>query len=75
MIESVFKLLGAGLSIWDNKERTKYQRKFMKLKEDYYDESNKDRPDHAVLDNLEWKLQLLSKTFATSVEKSQTTDM
>lgn len=69
MIDSIFKLLGAGLSLWDTKEKTKYQDKFIKLKKDWYEEYNKadnERSD-AVLDNILFELNLLCNSFAAQV--------
>lgn len=69
MIELIFKILGTGLSLWETKEKTKYQDKYIALKRAYYEELNKpdeERSD-AVLDNLEFELRILCNSFSTEV--------
>ena len=69
MIDSLFKALAAGLSIWESKEKTKYVDQLMSLKKDYYAEWNKDpaiRSD-AVLDDIKLKLRILCDAFSTGV--------
>lgn len=71
MIETIFKCLEAGLSLWDDKEKDKYKDELISLKEQYYAEFNKDpalRSD-AVLDNLEFQLRVLVTSFSASVGK------
>lgn len=72
MVESIFAVLAAGLSIWSSKEKTKYIDKLIKLKRDYYEEINKpfERRDNARIDNLEFELRILGDSFAASVAKS-----
>jgi len=69
MFEALLTVLGAGLSIWEHKEKTKYVDKLMSLKRDWYEEYNK--PDHirsdAALDNIEFELRVLSLGFASEV--------
>lgn len=67
MIESVFKALSAGLSIWEHKAKNKYAKKLMSLKRDYYEEFNKEMSDHAILDDIEFQLQLLCEGFNSQV--------
>lgn len=66
-VESILKILGAGLSIWESKEKTKYLDTFLKLKQEYFDEFNKDPQDHSALDLISYKLQLLGNAFASQV--------
>lgn len=69
MFESLLTVLGAGLSIWNNKERTKYVDQLMSLKRRYYEEFNKDaehRSD-AILDGIESELRILASAFSTNV--------
>ena len=75
MIGSLFKVLGAGLSLWESKEKRKYLDRFMKLEREYYEEYNKDIADDAVLDNLRFELELLSTAFSAEVGKANTKDM
>jgi len=73
MVNTLLSILGAGLSLWDSKEKTKYQDKYLKLRKRYFDEEKKERPDHAVLDNLEFELYELSESFAAEVARSKVT--
>ncbi len=75
MVESILAVLGAALSIWDHKEKTKYVDKYMSLKKDYHEEYSKpvfERSD-AVLDDIEFQLRLLCSGFATAVGTSDPT--
>lgn len=69
MTEAFLKLLGSALSIWDSKEKTKYQDKYQKLMKDWYEENNK--PDwersNAVLDNIEFELRVLGNSFSAQI--------
>ncbi len=69
MIGSLFKVLGAGLELWESKEKRKYVDKLIKLKREYYEESNKERPDSAILDNLEFELELLCNAFSSKASQ------
>lgn len=66
MFEALVTVLGAGLSIWNHKLKTRYTDKLISLKKDWYEEYSK--PDHirssAALDNLEFELKLLCLGFA-----------
>ena len=71
MVAALFSILNSALSIWANKEKTKYQDRLLSLKRDYYAEYNKplsERSD-AVLDNLEFELRLLSDAVAANLGK------
>jgi hypothetical protein len=69
MFEALLVVLGAGLSIWEHKEKTKYVNKLMDLKREWYEEYNK--PDSIrstiALDNIEFELRVLSLGFAAEV--------
>ena len=67
MVTELFAALGAGLSLWGSKEKRKYQDRLMNLQRNYYEEDNKDRPDMATLDNIEFELLLLSRAFSAQV--------
>jgi len=69
MVESLFKVLASGLSLWQSKESRKYLDKLIRLKKEWYEEYNLDRPDMAKLDNIEFELRLLSEAFASKVGK------
>lgn len=72
MIDSILRILGAGLSIWESKEKTKYIDQMIKLKKDYFDESNKERPDMGELVRIRYDIELLGIAFANKVEGSNT---
>lgn len=67
MVESLLKVLGAGLSIWASKEKTKYVDKYLRLQREYYEENNKHISDDAVLDNIRFDLELLSSAFSSKI--------
>ena len=67
MTELVFKILGSALSIWESKEKTKYIDKLIKLEKDYYEEINKERPDHARIDVYLHELRLIGKAYYSQV--------
>lgn len=73
-MEALFKALGAGLSLWNTKEKKEYLSVYMKLKEDWYDEYKKDIMDDAVLDDLEFRMHNLVDSFASQVAASYTKD-
>jgi len=74
MIDSLIKLLGVALSIWDSKEKTKYFDKWMNLKREYYAELGKPRDDrdNAVMDNILFELQLLVDAFSSKLATKNT---
>jgi len=69
MIDSIFKILGSALSIWEHKEKFKYADKYMSLKKDYYEAIN--RPpetfNDAYIDNLKFELQLLIDSVSSQI--------
>lgn len=67
MVSAIIKALASGLSLWESKESRKYIDKLMKIKKDYYEEYNKDRPDMAKLTNMRFELQLLCEAFSSKV--------
>jgi hypothetical protein len=68
-VDSIFRLLGAGLELWTEKEKNKYVDAYIELKQELYEEQNKPRPDHAVIDNIMFKLKLLIESFASKIGK------
>ena len=71
---AIFTALAAGLLIWKSKESRRYLDKLMKLKREYYAEKNKERPNMAVLDNLEFELGLLVTAFSAEAAKQKAGD-
>jgi len=74
MIDSLFKVLGSGLALWESKEKRKYVDKLIALKKEYYEEYNKEISDDAVLDNIRYELQFLGEAFSSKVGASDATD-
>lgn len=74
MIDAIFKVLGAGLQLWADKEKHKYIDKMLALKKEFYEEYNKPFAERntAVLDNVELELRQLCETFASAVGASGT---
>lgn len=69
MIEALFKIASTALSIWDSKEKTKYVDAVIKLEKEYYEENNKDRPDMAVINNIELELFVISKNLNSQIKR------
>jgi len=69
---AVAQALGAGLSLWLSKEKTKYRDRLIDLERKRYEEKNRAKPDHAVLDNLDYELFVLCRDFSAAVAGSQT---
>ena len=69
--DAIFKALGAGLSIWEHKEKNRYKKKFLDLKQEYYNEYNKpdQERDDAVLDNIRHELHSLVEVFSSEIGK------
>lgn len=74
MISTILNLLGAGLSLWDTKEKTRYQDKFIAIKTALYEEMKKpyEERNHAAIDDLEFQLKLLCDSFAAAVGPANT---
>lgn len=71
MLSLLLKLLGSSLELWADKEKHKYQDRYLALKKAYYEEQNKDpaRRSDAVLDNIEFELRILVDSFCASSGK------
>lgn len=69
MVDSLFKVLFAGLSLWGSKERTKYLDEAIALKKAYYEEINKpfEERNNAALDDILAQLHRLTGTFSALV--------
>lgn len=72
MIDGIIQIISAGLKLWEHNSRRKYQEQIVELQEKYYEENKKERPDHAVLDDIEFRLFVLGRSFASEVEGSET---
>lgn len=70
MFESLAGALEAGLSLWSSKESRKYLDEVIRLRKEYYEEDNKERPDMARLDRIEFQLCNLCEAFSAKVRKS-----
>jgi hypothetical protein len=69
MISALLSVLASGFSLLNRKDARKYQEKVFKLEKEYYAESNKKRPDDAVLDNIRFELQLIANTFNSQAQQ------
>tara|TARA_R100001530_G_scaffold108662_1_gene76197 strand:- start:302 stop:526 length:225 start_codon:yes stop_codon:yes gene_type:complete len=69
MWEAFAKALSSGLGLWESKEKRKYIDKLIKLRRQHYEEINKDKPDHRIIDELEFELCLLSEAFSSKVRE------
>lgn len=71
MTELLLKVIGSALSIWDSKEKTKYEDQYNKLMRDWYEEINKpdDIRSNAVLDNIEFELRLFGDRFSAAIRR------
>ena len=71
MIEVLFGVLLQGLKLWNSKESTKYLDEVLKLQEAWLEEYNKprDKRSNANLDDIELRLEIIGKHFATSPGK------
>jgi len=67
MLELLLQSLSSGLSLWEHKDAQKYLKRVMELQEELYYEYNKGRPDHAVLDNIQFELRNITKSFSSQV--------
>lgn len=62
MISSIFKILEYALSIGEEKYRSRYLDKVVKLKRQYYKEINKNEAtqNFALIDNIEYELRIIT---------------
>lgn len=60
-------LLETGLSIWENKLKTKYQDKVNSLKKEWYEAYNSEDRNNALIDNIEFELRILANSFCAEV--------
>ena len=65
MISSLLKVLGAGLGLWEHKEKTKYFDEMIHLKQEYFDVKNSTPIDDDRLSRIEFRLCLLADAFAS----------
>ena len=67
-IETLLRVLDAGLQLWNTRQSRKYQESIMDLKKKRDDELNKgDEMDDAYLHKLERDILYLSNLFATEI--------
>ncbi len=64
-VESILQILKFSLSIWEHKERTKFQSRVMELERDYLQEKSKDEhdKDDDTLGIIEFELNIVLKQF------------
>lgn len=71
MTELLLGVLVEGLKLWNTKEANKYLDEVIELEKEWLNEYNKPRKDrsNANLDDIESKLQIISKHFISSLRK------
>lgn len=64
-LDLVLGILKEGLTLWNNKESTKYLDKVVKLEKEYYEELNKplDARSDLRIDEILLELTIISKSF------------
>jgi len=73
MINTILSLAGSALSLWQSKEKRKYQDKLMKLERRWHEENNKltdeeDKRDFNVLDHIERDIELLGNAIVNDIK-------
>ena len=58
-MKALLQSIAWGLSLWNSKEKRKYIDKIVKIKKEYYEEYNEDRPDMAKLDTFKRELYII----------------
>ena len=71
MTATLFEALAAGLTLWKDKNATKYLDDVIKMQKEWLDEYDKPREfrSNANIDYIEQQLCLISKLFSSSVRK------
>lgn len=71
MTAALFEALAAGLTLWKDKNASKYLDNVLKLQRDWLEEYNKPlaQRSNATLDDIEQQLHIISKFFSSSVRK------
>ena len=69
MVGSVLKLLGSLFSIAEHKIKNKYKEEYLRLEQEYYEETKKDKPNHAHMDNIEHRLYLLVNSVCSEIKR------
>jgi hypothetical protein len=65
-MELALSLIGKVLDLWIAHESNKYRDEYLALHKEFYEEKNKERPDMAVLDHLEFRIQLLGRAVVSA---------
>lgn len=70
MVDSVFKILGSALAIWEHKEKHKYLDQYIALKREYYAEFNKPREERssAILDDVLLRVRILGDSWVAAAQ-------
>ena len=75
MVNSLFKIFEAGLSIWDDAQSKKYLKAVLDLKEKRQKELDKKNPCNNYVDFLERSLSNLAELASIEIARSKTKDM
>jgi len=70
MVSTALLALESALDIWNHHLKVKYKKKVFNLRKRYNEETNRDQPDHAILDDIEFELQLTTRSFAQEIKGS-----
>jgi len=63
LIDLLLNTLAAGLTLLNTKESQRYLKQLAQLKQDYYEEYNKEISDDNVLDTIDIKLRIIGEAF------------
>lgn len=69
MLQAVLEIAKFGLSVWDSKEKNKYLDELLQLEKEYYEEGSKHRPDMAIINGIERRMQSLSKNLSAQIKR------
>ena len=75
MFKAIVSILGPALSIWQHKNAVKYMVEMQELEVKYDNESDKERPDHNVLDRLDRDLLRIKDLVAFEITASKTNSL
>lgn len=75
MTKLILSLLNYSLSIFDEKNKIKYQEKLLKLEEKYDKENVKTRPDRNVLDTIERDIMRIGQLVDSEIKRQKASNM
>lgn len=74
MFATLLETLLAGLQLWKDEKARQYTTETIKLRQEWYEEFNKDEASRSnlVLDNIEFRLRNIATAFASEARASNT---